>query len=163
MGTAAYMAPEQVRGEPADARTDIFAFGAVLYEMLSGERAFRRDTPAETMTAVLREEPPELVGSGRLVSRRRSTRSCGVAWRRVPGQTFSVGARSFLCAQCAFRDRGQRVRQKWWPPRAGFLSCFVLLALLAIARSGSGLTWLVARRPAWPNASSSPFPFAGEV
>src|SRR5690349_11878198 len=43
MGTASYMAPEQVRGDPADPRTDIFAFGAVLYEMLSGKRAFRRD------------------------------------------------------------------------------------------------------------------------
>ena len=60
MGTAAYMAPEQVRGEVTDQRTDIFAFGAVLYEMLSGVRAFRRDTPAETMTAVLKEEPPEM-------------------------------------------------------------------------------------------------------
>src|SRR5271154_4037793 len=62
MGTASYMAPEQVRGEGADPRTDIFAFGAVLYEMLSGVRAFRRDTPAETMTAVLKDDPPELTG-----------------------------------------------------------------------------------------------------
>ena len=60
MGTASYMAPEQVRGEAVDARTDIFAFGAVLYEMLSGHRAFRRDTSAETMTAVLKDDPPEL-------------------------------------------------------------------------------------------------------
>jgi serine/threonine protein kinase len=60
MGTAGYMAPEQVRGELADPRTDIFAFGAVLYEMLSGQRAFRRDTAAETMTAILKEDPPEL-------------------------------------------------------------------------------------------------------
>src|ERR1035441_8796615 len=58
MGTASYMAPEQVRGEAADPRTDIFAFGAVLYEMLSGVRAFRRDTTAETMTAVLKDDPP---------------------------------------------------------------------------------------------------------
>src|SRR2546428_3280234 len=68
MGTASYMAPEQVRGEPADPRTDIFAFGAVLYEMLSGKRAFRRDTPAETMTAVLKEDPPELSDLGHPIS-----------------------------------------------------------------------------------------------
>src|SRR5882724_8066939 len=68
MGTASYMAPEQVRGEPADPRTDIFAFGAVLYEMLSGTRAFRRDTAVETMTAVLKEDPPELADPVRSVS-----------------------------------------------------------------------------------------------
>src|ERR1700678_1075551 len=59
MGTAGYMAPEQVRGAAVDSRTDIFAYGAVLYEMISGKRAFRRDTTAETMTAVLKEDPPE--------------------------------------------------------------------------------------------------------
>jgi eukaryotic-like serine/threonine-protein kinase len=60
MGTAGYMAPEQVRGAAIDSRTDIFAFGAVLYEMVSGRRAFKRDTAAETMTAILKEDPPEL-------------------------------------------------------------------------------------------------------
>jgi Tol biopolymer transport system component len=60
MGTASYMAPEQVRGESVDPRTDMFSFGAVLYEMLSGKRAFQRDTPPETMTAILREDVPEL-------------------------------------------------------------------------------------------------------
>jgi serine/threonine protein kinase len=59
-GTVGYMAPEQIRSQPVDARTDIFAFGAVLYELLTGRRAFQRDTPAETMTAILREDPPEL-------------------------------------------------------------------------------------------------------
>ena len=58
MGTAGYMAPEQVRGQPVDYRTDFFAFGAILYEMLSGIRAFHRSTAAETMTAVLNEDPP---------------------------------------------------------------------------------------------------------
>jgi Tol biopolymer transport system component len=58
LGTVGYMAPEQVRGEPADARSDIFALGSVLFEMLDGRAAFRRDTSAETMTAILREEPP---------------------------------------------------------------------------------------------------------
>jgi serine/threonine protein kinase/TolB-like protein/Tfp pilus assembly protein PilF len=57
IGTVAYMAPEQVRGEPADHRSDIFALGCMLYEMLTGERAFKRDTTAEVMTAILREEP----------------------------------------------------------------------------------------------------------
>jgi len=64
MGTVGYMSPEQVRGEPTDARSDIFSFGAVLYEMLTGKRAFQRDTSAETMTAILREEPPELNAAG---------------------------------------------------------------------------------------------------
>jgi serine/threonine protein kinase/sugar lactone lactonase YvrE len=60
LGTVGYMSPEQVRGEPTDARSDIFSFGTVLYEMLTGTRAFKRDTSAETMTAILREEPAEL-------------------------------------------------------------------------------------------------------
>ncbi len=62
MGTAGYMAPEQVRGEPADHRADIFAFGAILYEMLVGNKAFHRPTSAETMTAVLNEDPPPFEG-----------------------------------------------------------------------------------------------------
>jgi len=57
LGTVGYMAPEQVRGEPTDARTDIFSFGCVLYEMLTGAGAFKRDTSAESMTAILREHP----------------------------------------------------------------------------------------------------------
>jgi len=59
MGTASYMAPEQVRGGPIDARTDMFSFGVVLYEMLSGKRAFHRDSAPEIMTAILREDIPE--------------------------------------------------------------------------------------------------------
>ena len=61
VGTAGYMAPEQVRGAEVDGRADLFALGTVLYEMLTGRRAFARDTTAETMTAVLRDDPPELV------------------------------------------------------------------------------------------------------
>ena len=61
LGTVGYMSPEQVRGETGDHRSDIFSFGCVLYEMVSGRRAFHSGTAAETMTAILREEPPELV------------------------------------------------------------------------------------------------------
>ncbi|HUE96085.1 MAG TPA: serine/threonine-protein kinase, partial [Longimicrobiaceae bacterium] len=60
MGTVGYMSPEQVQALPVDHRSDIFSFGAVLYEMLSGRRPFQRETAAETMTAILREEPPDL-------------------------------------------------------------------------------------------------------
>ena len=60
LGTVGYMSPEQVRGLPADQRSDIFSFGAVLYEMVAGRRAFARDTAAETLTAILKEDPPEL-------------------------------------------------------------------------------------------------------
>ena len=67
LGTAGYMSPEQVRGKPADARSDIFALGTILYEMLSGERAFQRDSSADTMAAILKEDPPELSGEGKKI------------------------------------------------------------------------------------------------
>jgi eukaryotic-like serine/threonine-protein kinase len=60
LGTAGYMSPEQVRGKDVDARTDIFAFGAILYEMLSGQRAFKGESSIETMNAILKDDPPEL-------------------------------------------------------------------------------------------------------
>jgi hypothetical protein len=68
LGTMGYMAPEQVRGRPADARSDIFAFGAILYEMLSGKRAFQGDSAADTMSAILREDPPDLSVTNQNVS-----------------------------------------------------------------------------------------------
>ena len=68
MGTLGYMSPEQVRGLAVDHRSDVFAFGAILYELLSGERAFRRDTSADTLSATLKEDPPDLSESGRNVS-----------------------------------------------------------------------------------------------
>jgi len=65
MGTVGYMSPEQVRGLPVDHRSDIFSFGAILYELLAGRRAFKRDTPSDTLAAILLQEPPELSESGR--------------------------------------------------------------------------------------------------
>lgn len=67
MGTVGYMAPEQVRGKSADQRSDIFAFGAILYEMVSGKRAFHGETAADTMSAILKEDVPELAETARNV------------------------------------------------------------------------------------------------
>ena len=68
MGTIGYMSPEQVRGKPADPRSDIFSFGTVLYEMLAGRRAFQGDTPADLMSAILHHEPPELTATNQEIS-----------------------------------------------------------------------------------------------
>jgi serine/threonine protein kinase len=68
MGTVGYMSPEQVRGQATDHRSDIFSFGAILLEMITGQRAFRRETMAETMSAILKEEPLELTESNPNVS-----------------------------------------------------------------------------------------------
>ena len=77
LGTASYMAPEQIREQTIDQRTDLFAFGAILYEMLTGEKAFPGATPADRMSAILNKETPplprevesEVSGIGRIVSR----------------------------------------------------------------------------------------------
>ncbi len=87
MGTVGYMSPEQVRGEAADHRSDIFSFGAVLYEMLTGLRAFQRDTAAETMTAILKEDPPEITptGTGASPALQRIVQHC---LEKKPGERF---------------------------------------------------------------------------
>jgi len=69
LGTVGYMSPEQVRGKPADARSDIFALGTILYEMFSGRHAFEKDSSADTMAAILKEDPSELSGEGEKVPR----------------------------------------------------------------------------------------------
>jgi len=66
MGTVAYMSPEQAQGRPADARSDIFSFGLLLYEMLSGRQAFAGNSAVETMAAIIREEPPSLDAPAKL-------------------------------------------------------------------------------------------------
>ncbi len=68
LGTIGYMAPEQVRGTPADHRSDVFAVGALLYEMVTGRRAFEGDSPADTMSAILREQPVQLAVDGAIPS-----------------------------------------------------------------------------------------------
>src|SRR5438552_4243925 len=67
MGTPPYMSPEQLRGEPADTRSDIFSFGCVLYEMLTGDSPFYRDSVADTMAAILKDTPTKLSEAGKEV------------------------------------------------------------------------------------------------
>jgi eukaryotic-like serine/threonine-protein kinase len=147
MGTASYMAPEQVRGEPADPRTDIFAFGAVLYEMLSGVRAFRRDTAAETMTAVLKDDPPELSDPGRPVSptlerivRRCVEKSVDQRFQSARDLSFALsalsGSESAATARAAAGVAPERSRLLPW-----------LAMVVAIAAAAAAITWFVARRP----------------
>jgi len=68
LGTLGYMSPEQVRGRPADIRSDIFSLGAIFYEMLSGKRAFHGDSAADTMSAILKEDPPDLSITNQAIS-----------------------------------------------------------------------------------------------
>jgi eukaryotic-like serine/threonine-protein kinase len=94
LGTVGYMSPEQVRGEPADGRSDIFSLGTILYEMISGRRAFRRDTAAETMTAILKEDPPELSLTGESARGRRLMRRALSRNIQCPDGTGSIPQRS---------------------------------------------------------------------
>ena len=76
------MSPEQVRAEPVDARSDIFSLGTVLFEMLSKRRPFTGETTAELMTAILKEDPPDLAPLVK-VPPRAWNESSGAAWRRA--------------------------------------------------------------------------------
>ena len=89
LGTVGYMSPEQVRGEQADQRSDIFTFGSILYEMLTGKRAFKRDTSAETMTAILHEDVPELTSQSGAIppALERIVRHC---MEKQPAQRFQA-------------------------------------------------------------------------
>ena len=135
VGTAGYMSPEQVRGDAVDCRTDIFSFGAVLYEMLSGVRAFKRDTAAETMTAILHDDPPELQESGRQIppALDRIVRHC---LEKAPEQrfqsardlAFDLESITSLTASGGLSAVKARERRKWWYVAAA-LALVVLAAL----------------------------------
>jgi Tol biopolymer transport system component len=126
MGTVGYMAPEQVRGQATDARSDLFALGAVLYEMVSGKRAFQRDTAAETMTAILNEDPPEFSGSRagippgldriirhclekQAVERFQSARDVAFALEALSGTATSASGAATAAPAAAARSRVSRV------------------------------------------------------
>ena len=146
LGTLGYMSPEQVRGRPADARSDIFSFGAILYEMLSG-RARSSATPPRTRCrrSSARIRRIFLPRTGR-ASRPRSTASCATAWRRTPRSDSTPRTTSRFSCRCRRRTRcpGSRPR----PPRnAGcHLPCCALGAIALLL--AAALTTIVLRRPA---------------
>lgn len=146
MGTVGYMSPEQVRGEKADHRSDIFSFGAILHEMITGRRAFRRDTMAETMTAILREEPEELCASNpninsaleRIVNRclekkpeRRfqSAHDLGFALESLQAPTSSSGNSLTTFAPTRVVEKDPQV----WRQRIPWIAAGVLAIVAAVA------------------------------
>ena len=132
LGTIGYMAPEQVRGQSADPRSDIFSLGTILYEMLTGRRAFRGDSSVETMNAILKEDPPELtseeVAPGvELVLRHCLEKSPGERFQSARDLAFhldSVSTASGLKA--VLPEPGWIARRQPWP-------ILVALALAAVA------------------------------
>jgi Tol biopolymer transport system component len=134
MGTVGYMSPEQVRGEPVDHRSDIFSFGAILYEMLCGKRAFKRDTAAETMTAILKETPPDLVESGLNVSpaldrlvHRCLEKQTAQRFQSASDVAFSIDAISG--ASTALSQKAFRPARNW--KRMGVIAAALIVAALA--------------------------------
>src|SRR5262249_55603264 len=132
MGTVGYMSPEQVRGEPLDHRSDVFSFGAVLYEMLSGRRAFQKPTAAETMTAILNDDPAELPassglgGSLELVARRCLEKDRTARFQDTRDLVFGVEM-----ASAGVRGSGPQpgaAKPTAWPRVAGAALALALLA-----------------------------------
>jgi len=149
MGTMGYMSPEQVRGETSDARSDIFSFGAVVYEMLTGKRAFHRATAAETMTEILRDEPPELSDTGWQVplGMQRIVARCleKNVERRFQSASDLGFAIESLSGTGAIASRPQvKEKRAWWPWAAAAAGA------LAVA----GLAAVVGAR--WPRAETLP-------
>jgi serine/threonine protein kinase len=136
VGTCGYMAPEQARGRPADPRSDIFSMGAVLYEMLSGRRAFAGQTPADTLAALLTQDPPDISAIARPIPRAldRVVRRC---LERNPEERFQ-SARDVAFGLQAVSDAAPAVP----PSRTGGGGFAVPVAVLALA----GLALLVRPR-----------------
>jgi Tol biopolymer transport system component len=143
IGSAAYMSPEQVRGDVVDARSDIFSLGAVLYEMISGRPAFRRDTSAETMTAILKEEPRELAAIADAPALARIVSRCLEKAREGRFQSardlaFGLDVLSGTQPTAALAAAPRRR----WPAVVG-------ITIVALSLAAAAASWL-ARRPLAP-------------
>ena len=164
LGTIAYMSPEQARGETADARSDIFAFGATLYEMLSGRPAFARGTPAETVSAILGHDP-EAIGnssSGPVgTAIEQTVRRClekdpEERFQSARDLGFALGALASEAPAPATPKR--RLRLTWWTLVAGVLGAAVVAGayLLRGLREPSLPPMTVVPLTAYPGQEVSP-------
>lgn len=145
MGTATYMAPEQVRGEGVDHRADIFSLGLILYEMLAGGPAFKRDSSVETMTAILKEDAPEFPATTHVPPAvERIVRRC---LEKSPDQRFQ-SAKDMAFALEAMSGSSSQQRQvlekmprtRWVIPTLATAAIVALIAMIALfaMRSPSG-------------------------
>jgi len=141
LGTLNYMAPEQARGAAADARSDIFSFGAVLYEMLSGERAFARPSAADTISAILKEDPREFPPASDVPpGLDRVVRHC---LEKDPERRFQ-SARDLVFGLESLSDSPGTAsgaaprRARWWPFAAGLAAAVLAVAALILIRPRTG-------------------------
>src|SRR4051812_16090121 len=150
MGTAAYMAPEQVRGEPADHRADIFALGLILFEMLAGGPAFKRDSSVETMSAILKEDAPEFEASAAVppsvdrIIRRCLEKNPEQRFQSAKDTAFALEALSgSTTAQRKLEAATQPARRRWLVPAiagAVIVALIAAVVFLALRPSTSGPT-----------------------
>src|SRR6185369_11997246 len=131
MGTVGYMSPEQVRGDRTDVPSDVFSFGCVLYEMLAGRRAFARDTAAQTMTAILEADPPDLAVSGIQIPAelKRLVSHC---LEKNPRQRFQ-SAQDLAFALKAIPESDSTPRDTRKPVKRAWLAAAALAVVLAAA------------------------------
>jgi serine/threonine protein kinase/Tol biopolymer transport system component len=150
MGTVGYMSPEQVRGRVADQRSDIFSFGAILYEMISGTRAFHGDSPADTMSAILKEEPPGLAETTRNVppALERIVRHC---LEKNPAQRFQSASDAAFDLEALTEISGTSKsaaqkslaapKRRWvLPAAAGILVCVSYVGVYFAGKHSSAAT-----------------------
>jgi serine/threonine protein kinase/Tol biopolymer transport system component len=147
LGTLGYMSPEQVRGKTADARSDIFSFGAIFYEMLSGRRAFHGDTAADSMSAILTKEPPDLSETNRRIpeSLDRIVRHCleknpEARFHSASDVAFDLEAVSVMSGEAVAAPASQKRLRAWlWPAIAALAAAVVVAAWLGISRARPAL------------------------